>query len=60
MSTLELASEIVKSAIENKAICLQDYAFNDKNSAEEQNAFNAKQISDFYQTIFKAIESSID
>ncbi len=58
MSVHELATEITKIAIENKTICLNPYNYDSDEEAETQNTFNAKQIADFYKTIFKAIKSA--
>lgn len=59
MDVKELATEIVKSAIENKAIQFNTLDYEDDEKVEEQNKFNAKQISDYYRTIAETINSAL-
>ena len=58
MKIYEIASEITKTAIENNSIRLTSCATNDETVIENTNTFNAKQISDFYKTIYNAVLSA--
>ena len=60
MSIYEITSEIVKTAIENNKITFLNRSTINEDEIERQNCFNAKQISDFYLTIFNAINSSFE
>ena len=54
MNPTEAAALIVKTAIENKVIAFDDNNYPNTPAKEAQNEFNAKQIKDFYERIFKA------
>ena len=54
-----MATEIVKSAIENKVIRFNHFTYDEDKNIEEQNKFNAKQISDYYKTIVETISSAL-
>lgn len=58
MNVKEMATEIVKSAIENKVIRFNHFTYDEDKNIEEQNKFNAKQISDYYKTIVETISSA--
>ncbi len=58
MSSYGIASEITKIAIENKAIHLDNTRTDNQEEIEKANIFNAKQISDFYKTIYNAVSSA--
>lgn len=47
----ETALELTLAAIEKGVITFIPYHYNDNEEAENQNAFNAKQISDFYNAL---------
>lgn len=59
MNVKEMATEIVKSAIENKVIRFNYFTYDEDKYIEEQNKFNAKQISDYYKTIVETISSAL-
>ena len=54
-----MATEILKSAIENKVIRFDPFSYDDNGKIEEQNKFNVKQISDCYKTIAETIASTL-
>lgn len=59
MDKHEIALQLTLKALEDEKHCFitpQSYAYNSQETAEEQNAFNAKQISDFYNAILNAIQ----
>lgn len=58
MTIRELATEITKTAIENHAIVFNNYGYSDDSETETQNTFNAKQVADFYATIYEALKSA--
>ena len=60
MQIQEMATEILKSAIENKVIRFDPFSYDDNGKIEEQNKFNVKQISDCYKTIVKTIASTLN
>lgn len=60
MSIQEIAAEIVKSAIENNAICFDKTEHYDNKGAENRNAFNSKQIADFYKTVVDGINATFE
>lgn len=56
IGSIEAATLLTKTAIENHMIDFDNsIARTDYAEAEKQNAHNAKQIADFYKTIFDAI-----
>ena len=61
MNNTDATVEILKSALENNAIILNNFSYNDDESAKKANAFNQKQIEDFiintYNALHKANES---
>lgn len=59
MDKHEIALQLTLKALDNNnnlLICYQNYDYYSQEKAEEQNAFNAKQISDFYNAILNAIQ----
>ena len=58
MTIRELATEITKTAIENHAIVFNNCAHSDDSETEYQNTFNAKQVADFYATIYEALKAA--
>ena len=57
MNNTEATVEILKSALENNAIILNNFSYNDDESAEKANAFNQKQIEDFITTIYNTLKN---
>lgn len=57
MSKHEIAAELTKSAIENHLIKFNNHSYSNDDSCETQNVFNAKQVADFFTTIYKAVDS---
>ena len=58
MTAHEITSEITKIAIENKSILLDNTHTPNHETIEEINAFNTKQISDFYKAIYNSVISA--
>lgn len=56
MSNTEATVEILKSALSNHAIVLNNFSYNDDESAEQANSFNRKQIEDFIVTTYTALQ----
>lgn len=52
----ETIREITKAAIENDAITFQKFNYEDEQKCEKQNAFNAKQITDFIEKLNSTFE----
>lgn len=57
MNIYAIAAEITKTAIENHAICFNDYVYENEEKTKKQNEFNAKQIADFYSVVYKSVMS---
>lgn len=51
MTPEEIALQLTLSAIENKAFTVKSHADNDENAT----VFNAKQIADFYNSVYTSI-----
>jgi len=58
MGGCDIAYELTKAALENGAIKLNTNNNGTDDSKEASNSFNAKQISDFYNSIFNAIKKT--
>ena len=56
MSITEATVEIVKSALSNNAIVLNNYSYSDDEAAEQANSFNRKQIENFITTTYAALK----
>ena len=58
MSKHEIAADLTKSAIENHLIKFNNHAYANDGACETQNAFNEKQVADFFTAIYKAVDSA--
>ena len=60
MQIQEMATEIVKTAIEHNVICFDTFCYDNYEESEKRNAFNSKQLSDFYKAIVDTLKTTID
>lgn len=58
MNNTEATVEILKSALSNHAITLNNFSYSDNESAEQANAFNRKQIEDFITATYAALQKA--
>ncbi len=56
MGNTEAIVEILKSALSNNAIVLNNFHYDDDESAEKANAFNRKQIEDFITATYTSLQ----
>lgn len=57
LNFMEATAVIVKSALENKAISLQTYSYDDTSETAAQNEFNKQQIINFITGIAETLKS---
>jgi len=60
MTENEAALQIVLKAMEQGLIHLDRYAYSEKEAIEKSNAFNAKQISDFFNSVVQSISNQFE
>lgn len=56
MNCIEATVEILKSALDNNAIVLDVFTYNNDESAEKANSFNIKQIEKFITTTYTSLQ----
>ena len=56
MNNTEAIVEILKCALSNNAIILNNFSYSDDEAAEKVNAFNRKQIEDFVTAIHNTLQ----